>query len=167
MLGGLERTLNAIVITLRKLQRHLEMRDSTRTTRQKLYEVAVRTLGKDASPLDLVNDDLGCAESVSTLLSKIMAFSIITGTYTMLERLSKDSRFVRVYEPVMAGTIILSPTGTGNGKIIGHVGIVGLNGKVYSNNSATGLWDDYYTIETWKQRYSDTGGLSLYFFAPI
>jgi lantibiotic modifying enzyme len=44
-----------------------------------------------------------------------------------------------------------------------HTGIVGVNGKIYSNRSDTGLWDDYWTVDKWKEHYAPCGS---YAFAP-
>ena len=37
----------------------------------RLYQAAVNTLGRDASPDDLADDVVGCAESVSTIMKAI------------------------------------------------------------------------------------------------
>src|SRR3954462_12894985 len=57
-----------------------------------------------------------------------------------------------------SGDIVISPTGYGNGSMPnGHVGIIGDNGQIMSNNSATGLWDIHFTLASWKARYVDQG----------
>jgi len=34
-----------------------------------------------------------------------------------------------------------------------------------SNNSATGLFEENFTLETWKKRYVDNGGFPMLFFS--
>lgn len=155
-----------LIATLRKLvavlQHQLDLKraqSSAAPKRARLLAVARFALGTDASPLDIVNDELGCAESVSTLIGKVIPFPVITGTWTLNEYLDNDNRFVRIESQPEAGDIIISPTGSGNGRIRGHVGIIGEAGIVYSNNSATGLWDDLYTLTSWNDRYFGLGGI--------
>ena len=129
-----------------------------------LYLIAKKTIGKDASPLDLANDELGCAESVSVLISKIIKFPIITGTWTMLERFKKDPLFDEVNHSLGRGTIIIAATGTGNGKIRGHVGILANNDNIMAANSADGIWKQFYTLNSWNKRWRDLGGFQAHYF---
>jgi predicted carbohydrate-binding protein with CBM5 and CBM33 domain len=68
------------------------------------------------------------------------------------------------------GCVIISPTGyAGPGGILsnGHTGIVGVDGNIMSNDSATGLFTQNYTIESWRKRYVDQGKFPMAFFRPI
>ncbi len=134
--------------------------------REELYQRALQYLGTDASPDDLANDVVGCAESVTTILNKYMGLKIILGTATMYTVLEHSPRFKRVAVP-QRGDIILSPTGMGNGTIQGHTGIVGDNGIVMSNSSATGKWSANFTIATWDARYKVMGGLPVFYYTLI
>ena len=132
-----------------------------------VYRMARSSLGYDVSPFDVVNDELGCAESVSWIFRKVVGnFPIITGTWTLNEYLKWDKRFQKVdsYQP---GTIIISPTGSGNGKIRGHVGICGEGENIMSSDSNDGVWKMNYSQQTWKSRYGELGGFPIYYYQLI
>jgi hypothetical protein len=132
-----------------------------------ILNAAKAKMGVDASPLDRAPDELGCAESVSTILSGILDFPIVTGTWTLWRELESNKAFSKVIVPA-PGCVIISPTGTGKGSIKnGHAGIVGENGIVYSNNSASGKWDDYLTLDSWKDYYVKKGGYPVYYYQLI
>lgn len=132
-----------------------------------LFKVAQASLGVDISPLDAVSDDLGCAESVSWIIRKVISdFPIITGTWTLNKKLSEDLRFERVYY-YHPGTIIISPTGSGNGKIPGHVGICGEGQDIMSADSFDGVFKLNFTQNTWRSRYGQLGGMPIYYYRLI
>ena len=134
---------------------------------QRLFKYAQGFLGKDASPLDKVPDEYGCAESVSTIVNKLFGdFPIITGTFSLYTNLQSHPKFLQVSKP-LPGDIILSPTGLGNGVLIGHTGIIGADADIMSNNSTTGLWDIHYTLDSWRQRYQMSGGMPIYLFRRV
>lgn len=134
---------------------------------QSLLLHAKQSIGMDASPYDRVDDVVGCAESVTEILKKVRHNTpIIMGTWTLMDYLDNNKGYKRVFIP-MPGNIILSPTGTGNGSIRGHVGIVGRNSSIMSANSANGLWMSNYTIETWEKRYKDKGGIPTKYYSLI
>ena len=128
-----------------------------------IYRIARASLGIDISPLDAVNDELGCAESVSWVLRKAIGFPIITGTWTLNKYLSEDPRFERVFE-FEPGVIIISPTGTGNGNISGHVGICGEGDNIMSSDSDNGIWRLNFTQYSWEKRYLKQGGFPITFY---
>lgn len=160
MIALIERMIAQIQAMLEKLREE-------GTLQEQLYLKAKATIGRDASPSDLVHDDLGCAESVTNIIDKVIEFPIITGTWTLWDTLQKDPRFARVSEANGRGTIVLSPTGTGNGKIRGHVGIMGDGKAIMSADSRDGVWRENYTVEAWSARYRQLGGFPVYFYAPI
>lgn len=126
-----------------------------------ILKEAKKWVGRDASPRDLAPDTLACAESVCSVLNLAgIKIPMITGTWSLWENLKKNCQMVT--EP-KAGDIIISPTGTGKFRN-GHVGIVGENGVVYSNNSHTGLWDTYWNIGEWRDFYGREGGFPVYFY---
>jgi hypothetical protein len=132
-----------------------------------LLQKSLQYIGTDASPIDRVDDVLGCAESVTEILQKIRPETpIITGTWTLNEYFKKNKGYKRVYIP-MPGNIIISPTGLGNGTMRGHVGIVGRNNTIMSNVSATGKWASNYDIESWNKRYKDKGGISTIYYSLV
>ncbi len=153
--------LKRILVLMRLL---VQKKRGRKSKQELLYQRAKLTIGRDASPLDIVNDDLGCAESVTQIISKIVPFSIITGTWTLNDRLQKDHRFSRVNENAGPGTIIISPTGTGNGRIRGHVGILAQNKAIMANDSVLGVWRQTYTVESWRERYQKHGGFPIFFY---
>lgn len=142
--------------------------------RQKLSEVlstsiyleALKYIGTDASPSDRVDDVVGCAESVTEILSKVIRFPVVTGTWTLWDKLRRDQRFRETTIP-MPGDIIISPTGTGNGRIRGHVGIFGKNLVIMANDSDTGKWMAFYTLDSWKDRYEKKGGIKTWIFTQV
>lgn len=137
------------------------------STLNKLYQAVVLKIGQDASPYDRVDDDLGCAESASTIIhSVIPEFPILTGTYPLLEELQRSSKF----QPTVflrPGTVIIAATGTGNGKIRGHVGFMGENHIIISNDSATGTMLENFTYGSFYRKYNAIGGMKVHLFKAI
>lgn len=128
-----------------------------------LYNYAVKFLGVDSSPNDLADDMVGCAETVTTILNKYMGFPIILGTSTLNANLSTNPKFKRTYTPT-PGCIIISPTTPKN---VGHVGFVGQNNIILSNDSYTGKFSANYTIATWTARYKNALGLEVIYYTLI
>lgn len=125
-------------------------------------------LGKDFTPLDIVPDELGCAEAVTTLLKNAgLMHLVIPGTWTLWKYLQKSDQWELVRSP-MEADIIISPTGLSKlGKeapFVGHVGIVGPRGMVYANNSDNGKWSTVYHLDDWKRRYEVKGGYPIYYY---
>lgn len=133
---------------------------------EKLYLIATSLLGRNLCPQ---NNEFGCAESVNEVV--FAAFGDYAGgdlsTARMYLSIQNNAKFVRVDTPIQ-GDILISPTGYGNGKLAnGHTGIVGANGVIMSNNSANGLWQENYTLRTWKERYVDLGGFPMAYFRRV
>ena len=138
-----------------------------KTNREKLLELAIFHYNTDPTPKDEQPDEFACVHSLTTILKKLLPdFGIETYTPTFLEKLKKDKRF-KLTNEFKEGNIIISPTLSGNGTVVGHTGIIGKEGKIYSNASSTGLWYDKYDNISWIDRYSRKGGLSLYIFEVI
>lgn len=135
-----------------------------------LYDVACKYIGKDASPEQLADSEVACAESVTYLMRQIYPETPKwTGTYSLFEWLRKQPTWKQVTEP-QPGDIIISPTGTGNGSIQGHTGIIMGNGLIASNNSSgvfKGMFTRNFTLETWNARYVKKGGFSVYLFRRV
>lgn len=137
--------------------------------RERLLEAAKIWLGKDASPKDNAPDDLACAESVSTIIRSSIApdFPICLSTADLKKQLSADKRF-KVTLDIKPGNILVSPTGSGNGKIPnGHTGVFLTSDRIASNDSRTGKWEDNYSLASWIARYRTKGGYPLIVFEPI
>jgi len=134
-----------------------------------LYRVAVSFLNTDASPLDKADDEVGCAESVSNILQTAFGdfpIEIELATWILNKKLDTHSKFKRTLD-LDCGNIIISPTGSGNGSTRGHVGIIGKDGKIMSSESATGLWKENYSIDTWVSRYRHKGGMPVFVYKRI
>lgn len=129
-----------------------------------LVDLAKEHIGTDASPADLAPDELGCAETVTTILKKLYPQTpIITGTWTLWDYFEKHPNWFPMQQPE-PGCIIISPTGTGNGKFPGHVGIMLDDGTIASNDSFTGKFERNYDLDTWKARYQEKGGFPVYYY---
>ena len=144
----------------------------TPSAREKLYEVSKACIGKEMSPKDLADDEVACVESLEGVY-KWYKGKFISGhttpllsTYALYIILKDHPDFVQVTEPEY-GDIVVSPTGTGNGKIPhGHCGVVGKRDWM-SNDSNTGLWQANFTRAKWYAYYHDKGGYPVFFFRPV
>jgi len=135
-----------------------------KTSGEKLYEFCMQYYNTDPTPKDEQPDEFACVHSITTILDKYFnGYPIMTYTPTMLEYIKKDTRFKETTE-FKTGNIIISPTKSGAGRIVGHVGIIGKDGKILSNSSSTGLWFDKFDNISWIDRYSRVGGLNMYIF---
>ena len=126
----------------------------------KLLAEAKSKLGQDVTTKDLAPTELACVEAVTEILNKVVPFPIMTYTPTFLTELKKDSRFKATLD-LKAGNIIVSPTGSGNGTVRGHAGILDDNGRIMSNSSATGKWEANYTIDGWVDRFRVKGKMPI------
>ncbi len=132
---------------------------------EKLYLSAKESLGTHMTLNTAVPISVGCAEAVSAVMKDAgisVPFKGIEGTAQMLEWLRSNPIFSE-QETSERGSIILSATGTGNGKIRGHVGIVGDHG-IMSNESQSGLWKEQWDLDSWDSYYRRYGGIPTHFF---
>lgn len=134
--------------------------------REKIYQEALLWIGKDASPQDVVNDEVGCVESVANIVRRVMPLPQMYGTAALLAYLNKSKQWQATLDP-KPGNLIVAATGTGNGSIPGHCGIHAGNNLIMSNTSADGIWRQNYTIETWVRRYRQNGGMRVHYFEAI
>ena len=135
---------------------------------RKLHETAVSCLGKDVGDSGY-GDAVDCAVSVNNIVFK--AFGDYAGgdisTYRMYHAIKNNKKFREVRES-LPGDIILSPSGHGNGRISnGHVGIMGENGQIMSNNSKNGLFEVTHTLSSWRAYYQIQGGYPVTFWRRI
>lgn len=136
-----------------------------------LFDVAIQALGTDASPNDVAPDELGCAETVYDILAKAfplkVGFPFTVSTNLLYKGLEESVLYTRIDSP-LEGDIVISPTGYGTGGLSnGHVGIKGELDKIMSNSSASGTFEENYTMDTWKARYVGLGGYPIFFFRRI
>lgn len=132
----------------------------------KLYNTAVSCLNTDVTPTDKIPDEVDCADTLWTLLSKTgIVIPYTASTAVLYTELQDITKFTKVAIPV-AGDIIISPTGHGNGTVEGHVGIIAYYG-ILSNNSDNGLLQEKWTsLSMWIANYAGKGGLPVEFYRP-
>jgi len=130
---------------------------------QRVYNVAKGCLGKHITEDPNVDPALGCAEAISHVLDEAgydLGSHGIAGTselYTWLK-----NHFTPVTDP-LPGDVLISPTGTSTkGSPHGHVAIVAKYG-ILSNSSTTGKFSENFTLDSWKQYYSNLG-FPMFFF---
>lgn len=135
---------------------------------QKLYETARSFLNKDASPEDVASDEVGCVDSVTSVLAAHLGtFPKLTSTVDLYASLLKDKRFQSSVR-LDVGNVVISVTGTGNGNLDhGHCGIVGENGTIMSNDSRDGIWRTNYSINSWIQKFRTQGGMKVRSFRLV
>jgi len=155
---------------LKQVQQILEgiLSLASTSTESELHTKALAYLGTDASPNDLADDEVGCAESVTAIIKSIdPSEPIILGTWTMYDHMNRSTKFTPVSTP-QAGDIVISPTGESRlgskRPFVGHVGIVGRNETIMANVSATGKWQSSYTLDTWRARWVKLGGYPQLYF---
>lgn len=140
------------------------------TNRELFYKVALGYLGKDASPNDIAPDEYGCAESVNDIHQAAFGTQIggDVSTYRLYAALKDQPVLFEEIDQPLSGDICISPTGYQTGKNPpfknGHVGIVGENGVIMSNDSGTGKFMQNYSLATWRARYVDMGGFLMKFY---
>ena len=146
------------------------------TKSQLIHTVALGSIGKDMG-LDDIPNAVSCAISVNNIVERATGKAIGGGasTYLMRQALKNGAfrfnpwwRFVRVSEEnAQPGDILICATGTGNGSIPGHTGIVTDGRRIISNDSRTGKMQNNYSFESWKARYVDIGGFPMEFYRLI
>lgn len=155
----MQEILNRILVQITILRRKL------------ILSISADYLGIDFTPHDIVPDEFGCAEAVTTILKKTGTFhAIIPGTWTLYDALNRSRHWTPSQKP-KPGDIIISPTGESRlgrkAPFVGHVGIVGKNGLIFSNDSYSGKWKAHYTIQSWKDRYQGEGGYPVLYYTYI
>lgn len=140
------------------------------TAGQSIYNAAAASIGKHMTLNDAVPPDVGCAEAVSAILRLAGVSGLpptgIAGTAQLNTWFSDSNYFVSV-STSLPGDIIISPTGYPGATLEhGHTGIVMKQG-ICSNNSATGLWDEHWTLPAWQSYYGTQGKLPIYFYRYI
>lgn len=143
---------------------------------QRLYDASYSFLGTDASPADIAPDEYGCAESLSKVVQKALPelrFPTILATWILYDHFTKSPSFQQIDKPE-PHCIVLSVTGTGNGRVPnGHVGIIGENKApdgsywIMSNNSYSGTWEVTGTLNAWNRYYQIKGGMPTLYFRVV
>lgn len=125
--------------------------------RKSLLSVIESSLGTDASPNDLAPDELGCAETVTTILKQVHPDTpILVGTWALYEYLQNAKNgWSKLQEPE-EGCIVISPTGLGKKGTHGHVGFVLRDNVIASNSSwpnTLGKFLKNFTVDKWISYY--------------
>lgn len=158
-------SLMEMLLDLYKKVAYLLSKKKIMTKQQKLLELSNSKIGTDFTPDWAVSDEVSCAYAVTTLLQEIdPEIPIMTWTPAFDRYMENSDKFERIPEPVgqiPAGSIVISPTNSGNGLIRGHTGIYMDNYWIASNNSYTGLWEKGYNRDTWRKRYYYKGGMPI------
>jgi hypothetical protein len=97
---------------------------------------------------------LGCADAVTRILHDELGFSLpkTLSTVELFDELV-SAGWIKV-DLRTPGAVIVSPSCA---VMHGHTGIVGNNGAIYSNSSATGRWTQNWTVDGWVNYYSRCG----------
>lgn len=118
---------------------------------------------------------LACVWSLRTILHNALGYWVTQsdGTDTFGAELQRDYQQPYTEDQIQGGGIIISPTKTVRGtkkRIVGHVGILGSgsgDGRlIYSNSSRKKIWDQNYSIQTWKARRIPRGLPVLFYPLP-
>ena len=133
-----------------------------------VYNSAIKnngTLHTDAVP-QTNHGKLACAWAVNEVVREALGQTISAdklSTIAIFEALSRQGKGIRIGDLnlIKPGAIIIAPT---QGNTHGHVGIVGENGRVYSNDSSLKLFCQNYTIVRWTARYDHDLKLKTTFF---
>lgn len=141
------------------------------TNRELIHAKALSMLGVDASPKDQAPDELACMESVDNIHFRVFGDHICVNylsTYWAFKAFLERPDFEQIpLEDALPGDIIISPT---QGSIVGHVGILGEGGIIMSNNSfadtngVRGIFEENYTLASWRRAFVMRKGLGMYAF---
>ena len=154
--------LKQIALTIQKLRMQIEQLPTENG--KKVLAFCLKNAGKSFGNKYI---DLGCAEEVNAVIQLVLGFQIGGGasTYLMYQALKDKKRFLKISQPI-GGDVVISPTGYGNGKISGHVGIY-VGDKIMSNDSKTGKFVKNFTLQSWKNRYVVIGNLPMEYYRII
>lgn len=142
-----------------------------------LYDTAKGLLGKHLTLNSSVPPEVGCAEAVSTVLLRAGITGVpvmgIASTAVMATWFANSKQFEEIMSPE-EGAVIVSPTGSGNGTVRGHVGIIGRFDLQYrgdwgimSNDSQTGLFLELWNYVNWNKYYGAVGSLKVRMFRAV
>lgn len=127
---------------------------------------ALTKLNIDVTPDDKIPDEVACVESLCEVLNKVISFPKLSYTPDLVRELKKHPRVQGTLD-FNEASIIVCATGSGNGTMRGHCGVVGTNKEIISNNSKTGIWEYNYTIDSWVARFRNKGGMAILLFKLV
>ena len=109
---------------------------------------------------------LACAWAVNEVVRQALGHPIggNLSTIGMFDALNSGKGEPIDQAKATPGSIIISPT---QGNTHGHVGIVGKNGKIYSNSSDNGIFSQNYDFDQWMKRYKNLLKLDMLFYNVV
>lgn len=118
-----------------------------------------------------VPQEVGCASSVSRLLDMVdpsllgypAVVDNIVSTVRLADAMEESPRFIRLYKPIN-GCVVIDKTGSSSR--VGHTGIYD-HGRIWSNRSDKGVWDNYWRMDAWRQYYEGTLKLTTLYYFPL
>jgi hypothetical protein len=117
-----------------------------------------------ANVADTCGGHLACAWALNFVVEAATGSPVGGGLSTtrMLDAL-RAGRGAQISEQatVRPGDLVISPT-TGNK--VGHAGVIGVEGTVFSNSSSHGEWRQNYALTTWRAHYVEALGLKMFFY---
>lgn len=138
-----------------------------------LYTLAKAALGTPITLDQTVPFDVRCAEATSYLLWKLgcpIPAKGIAGTAALEAWVIASGLFTKRTAPGV-GFLIFSSTGTGNGSVEGHTGVMAYfnlqfkgDWGIMSNNSNNGIYSEVWSLDAWKANYVVKGGLELNYY---
>ncbi len=141
-----------------------------------LYTLAKAAIGKHLTLDPNIPSDVGCAEAVSYLLWKLGApipSKGIAGTAALEAWVVASGLFIKRAHAGI-GFLIFSSTGTGNGTVEGHTGVLAFfnlqfknDWGILSNNSDNGLFQEKWSLDAWTKNYVVKGELNLNFYEYV
>ena len=139
------------------------------TRAQVLYAYAEKLVSQriDVSPRDVADDDVGCVESMCEVIrgSIFPDFKRMVSTIELKKELDRDKRFKQTLD-LTPGNVMVTMTGTGNGKVRGHTWVIGQNHLLMSNDSRDGIWKQNYTVDQVVKRWRTYGGMQIFVYEP-
>ena len=140
----------------------------TGSANEQILEEAIKALG-ESSRSGPHNGNRACAWMVNKILQRSVGYTVDGDATKDMNKIfqshvaSGRALLIPATE-ARPGDIIISPTVHSPRHIIGHVGIVGQNGKIMSNSSGSAQWEENYTAESWYRRYEQQKGLETFIY---
>lgn len=133
----------------------------------KIYEVAKSCYGKDISIDQSIPNNVQCSAAVSFILNKVPCGFPASGfadTFELDAWLAQSQDFKEVpFAEADYGDVIVSPR---NGPVHGHCGIIAKYG-ILSNDSATGLFLEFFSEASWKEYFGMLRGLEIHIYRAV
>jgi hypothetical protein len=132
----------------------------------KIHQATVRAVDNMSSRNGPDGGNLACAWAVNKILQASIGKKFDHDSTTDMDRELRMGVSSGTVESIPVsearpGDIVISPTIWSPERVTGHVGIVGENGKIYSNSSREAQWKQNFTMASWKDYYGSKKGLKV------